>query len=63
MANNKKKESNEMDDFKRSDFVLLADLAMQSERYDEMITFVKKFADGEKELNKEERKYLATAYK
>jgi len=28
MANNKKKESNEMDDFKRSDFVLLADLAM-----------------------------------
>jgi len=28
-----------------------------------MITFVKKFADGEKELNKEERKYLATAYK
>jgi len=28
MANNKKKESSEMDDFKRSDFVLLADLAM-----------------------------------
>ena len=26
--NNKKKESNEMDNFKRSDFVLLADLAM-----------------------------------
>lgn len=28
-----------------------------------MIGFVKKFADGSSELNKEERKYLATAYK
>jgi len=51
------------ENFEKQDYVILADLAMQSERYDEMIVFVKKFADGSSELNKEERKYLATAYK
>ena len=39
--------------FTRDDYVLLCDLAMQSERYEEMIGFIKKFADGEQELNKE----------
>jgi hypothetical protein len=33
--------------FTRDDYVLLCDLAMQSERYEEMIGFIKKFADGE----------------
>ena len=51
------------ENFEKKDYVVLADLAMQSERYEEMIGFVKKFADGSTELNKEERKYLATAYK
>ena len=49
--------------FTREDYVLLCDLAMQSERHEEMIGYIKKFADGEQELTKEQRKYLATAYK
>jgi len=36
---------------------------MQSERFEEMITFVEKFVDEEKELSREERKLFATAYK
>ena len=43
-----KKQKQEMDlKFTRDDYVLLCDLAMQSERYEEMIGFIKKFADGE----------------
>ena len=49
--------------FTRDDYVLLCDFAMQSERYEEMIGYIKKFADGSEELSKKERKYLATAYK
>ena len=63
MAEHKKKKQDISENFTREDYVLLADLSMQSERYEEMIRFVKKFADGTAELNKEERKYLATAYK
>ena len=50
--------------FERSDFILLAQLAEQTERFDEMIFFVKKFISlSSTLLTADERYYFTTAYK
>ena len=53
-----------LNDFTRSDFILLAKLAEQTERFDEMIGFVKKFVSMSSSLlSLDERYYFTTAYK
>lgn len=50
--------------FKRSDYILLSQLAEQTERFDEMIIFVKKFISLSENLpSPDERYYFTTAYK
>jgi len=47
----------------RSDFVYMAKLAEQGERYDEMVENMKNVAQGNEELTVEERNLLSVAYK
>jgi len=48
----------------RDDFVYMAKLAEQAERYEDMVQWMKKVAEGEgKELTVEERNLLSVAYK
>lgn len=53
----------EQQNFSREDYLFLAKLAEQSERYSEMIEFVGKFAKTEGELTVEERHIVSVAYK
>lgn len=53
----------EQQNFSREDYLFLAKLAEQSERYSEMIEFVGKFAKTEGELTSEERHIVSVAYK
>lgn len=53
----------EAKNFSREDYLFLAKLAEQSERYSEMIDFVKNFAVTEGELTAEERRIVSVAYK
>lgn len=50
-------------DFPREDYLLLAKMAEQSERYSEMIEYVNKFAKTQGELTDEERHIVSVAYK
>ncbi len=50
-------------DFPREDYLLLAKMAEQSERYSEMIEYVGKFAKTQGELTDEERHIVSVAYK
>ena len=51
-------------DFSREDFILLAKMAEQTERFEEMIGFVKNFiSNSEGLLSIDERYYFSTAYK
>ena len=53
-----------LEEFNRSDFLLLAKLAEQTERFDEMIGFVKKYISMSSSLlSLDERYYFTTAYK
>ncbi|PVU84952.1 hypothetical protein BB559_007299 [Furculomyces boomerangus] len=47
----------------RADYVYMAKLAEQAERYDEMVDSMKKVASEEQELSIEERNLLSVAYK
>jgi len=50
--------------FTKEDYILLAKMSEQTERYDEMIGFVKKFIDMTEGLvNQDERYYFTTAFK
>ena len=51
--------------FTKSDYVLLAQLACQTERFDDMINFVNKFTllSSPNVLSEDERYYFTTAYK
>jgi len=49
--------------FSREDYLYLAKMAEQSERYSEMIEYVGKFAKTEGELTNEERHIISVAYK
>jgi 14-3-3 protein epsilon len=52
------------DSFTREDFIYLAKIAEQTERFDEMIKFVKKFVElGDNILSPDERYVFATAFK
>ncbi|CAK94789.1 unnamed protein product (macronuclear) [Paramecium tetraurelia] len=50
-----------MNKFSREEFLFLAKIAQQTERFNDMIEFIKHFLD--QELNKEERSILSAAYK
>lgn len=50
-----------MNKFQREDFLFLARIAQQTERFNDMIEFIKHFLD--QELTKEERSILSAAYK
>jgi len=50
-------------DFKKEDYVLLAKLAQQTERYEEMVTFADEILLSEEELTPAERNLCASAYK
>mmetsp|Transcript_41788 Transcript_41788/g.37213 ORF Transcript_41788/g.37213 Transcript_41788/m.37213 type:complete len:92 (+) Transcript_41788:43-318(+) len=49
--------------FQRNDYILLAKMAEQSERFNEMIEYVVKFASSNQELTSEERHLVSVAYK
>lgn len=48
---------------KREEFVFMARLAEQTERYEDMVAHMQKVVDIAKELNNEERNLLSIAYK
>ena len=48
---------------KREEFVFMARLAEQTERYEDMVDHMKKVIEIAKELNNEERNLLSIAYK
>ena len=50
-------------DFKKDDYVLLAKLAQQTERYDQMVTYADEILLSEDELSPAERSLCASAYK
>jgi len=50
-------------DFKKEDYVLLAKLAQQTERYEEMISFADQILLSEEELTPQERNLCSSAYK
>lgn len=50
-------------EFTKEDFVLLAKLAQQTERYEEMIAYANKLFLAESELSSAERNLCASAYK
>lgn len=50
-------------DFKKEDYVLLAKLAQQTERFEEMLTFADQILQSEEELIPQERNLCASAYK
>ena len=47
----------------RDKIVYMAKTCEQTERFDEMVTYVKKLLEGDQPLNAEERNYLSVAYK
>ena len=47
----------------REDYRLLARLAQQTERYNEMVEFITKFIFSEGELTNEERNIVSASYK
>lgn len=47
----------------REDYLLLARLAQQTERYNEMVEFITKFIFSEGKLTKEERNIVSASYK
>ena len=47
----------------REDYLLLARLAQQTERYNEMVEFITKFIFSEGELTNEERNIVSASYK
>ena len=47
--------------FSRDEYLFLSRIAQQTERFGEMVEFVKTFADAE--LSKDERSMLSAAYK
>ena len=49
--------------FTRDDYIFLANMSLEAERYDEMVTYVNKFANVQGELLPEERNLMALAYK
>ena len=49
--------------FLREDFLLLAKMAQQTERYQDMLDYIGKFIRSEVELNTEERSIVSAAYK
>lgn len=50
-------------DFKKEDYVLLAKLAQQTERYEEMLVFADEILLSEEELTPAERNLCSSAYK
>lgn len=50
-------------DFKKEDYVLLAKLAQQTERYEEMLTYADEILQSEEELTPAERNLCSSAYK
>jgi 14-3-3 protein epsilon len=50
-------------DFKKEDYVLLAKLAQQTERFEEMVTFADQILLSQEELVPAERNLCASAYK
>lgn len=50
-----------MNKFSREEFLFLARIAQQTERFNDMTEFIKNFLD--QELTKEERSILSAAYK
>lgn len=49
--------------FSREDFLLLAKMAQQTERYQDMLDYIGKFIRSDVELNPEERSIVSAAYK
>ena len=52
-----------MSSMERDDLVFMAKVAEQSERYDDMVNFMKQVAEMEQGLTVEERNLLSVAYK
>ena len=48
---------------KQNEFIYMAKLAEQMERYEDMVAHMKKYIESNKELKDEERNLLSIAYK